>query len=99
LFAFRADLGVWQPRGPVPPGTYTPDLLYQWTGTKWEPVYSLPPLRTQTRDRSTANRRAAAVLVAALGGLAGCGLLIVVAFVAIGAYFAVHPPCVSSKGC
>jgi hypothetical protein len=95
LFAFRADLGVWQPRGPVPPGTHTPDLLYQWTGTNWRSVYTLPRLSTQTRHRS-----ATAVFAAVLGGLAACGLLVVVAFVVIGAFFAaVRPPCVSSKGC
>ncbi len=94
LFEFRSDLGVWQPLSQVPQGTNTPDGRFQWTGTNWHPVYRLPPITSRGRTRT-----ASSVLVSVLGVLGACGLLVVVAFVAIGAYFTVHPPCFSSKGC
>jgi hypothetical protein len=41
-FRWRADLGAWEPTGILPPGTFTPDGRYQWTGTAWRAGPGLP---------------------------------------------------------
>ena len=93
FFEYLADLGVWRPLGEVPPGTLTPDCRFQWTGVEWHPIYRMP-----TATRQTHNRTASTVFTTIVGALAGCGLLVVVAFVAIGAYFASHPIYTSTCG-
>jgi hypothetical protein len=89
-FEWRADLRVWVPLGDVPPGTVTPDRLFEWTGTEWR---ALRPTSGQTvRKRSAADW----IGMVAVAGLCALGVFAVAG--AIFVYIALQNFSPSGKG-
>jgi len=78
-FEWRADLRVWAPLGEVPPGTVTPDRLFEWTGTEWR---ALRPTPGQHRGKGVGADWIGMAAVAALC-LLGAGAIAFAIFVYI----------------
>jgi hypothetical protein len=76
-FEWRADLRVWAPLGEAPPGTVTPDRLFEWTGAEWRALRTTPGQTTRKRRAADWIGMVAVAVLCVLGAVAVAGAIFV----------------------